>query len=66
MQGYLNNEEATKETLDEDGWLKTGDIGYYDEDYYFYVIDRTKELIKVKGNQVNYHARFLDVGNYNL
>lgn len=54
MQGYLNNEEATKDTLDENGWLKTGDIGYYDADYYFYIVDRTKELIKVKGNQVNY------------
>lgn len=55
MQGYLDNEEATKETIDENGWLKTGDVAYYDEDYYFYIVDRTKELIKVKGNQVNYY-----------
>lgn len=53
MEGYLNNEKATAETLDEDGWLHTGDVAYYDEDKYFYIVDRTKELIKVKGNQVS-------------
>lgn len=53
MDGYLNNEKATAETLDEDGWLHTGDVAYYDEDKYFYIVDRTKELIKVKGNQVS-------------
>nr|CAD7610456.1 unnamed protein product [Timema genevievae] len=51
MLGYLNNEEATRQTLDKDGWLYTGDVGYYDEEGYFYIVDRTKELIKVKGNQ---------------
>lgn len=51
MKGYLNNETATREMM-EDGWLKTGDIAYYDHDNYFYVTDRLKELIKVKGFQV--------------
>ncbi|XP_072931337.1 probable 4-coumarate--CoA ligase 1 [Epargyreus clarus] len=53
MKGYWNNEKATKETVDSEGWLHTGDVAYYDEDYYFYIVDRTKELIKVKGNQVS-------------
>lgn len=51
MKGYLNNEAATKDIMD-DGWLKTGDIAYYDEDLDFFVTDRLKELIKVKGFQV--------------
>lgn len=53
MEGYLNNEKATAETVDEEGWLHTGDVAYYDEDHYFYIVDRCKELIKVKGNQVS-------------
>ncbi|GBP48714.1 Probable 4-coumarate--CoA ligase 1 [Eumeta japonica] len=53
MKGYWNNEAATRETLDANGWLHTGDVAYYDEDHYFYIVDRTKELIKVKGNQVS-------------
>lgn len=52
MKGYLNNEQATREILLDNGWLKTGDIAYYDEDYDFFITDRLKELIKVKGFQV--------------
>ncbi|KAK2582203.1 hypothetical protein KPH14_004556 [Odynerus spinipes] len=52
MKGYYNNPDATREILDDDGWLKTGDIAYFDEDLDFYITDRLKELIKVKGFQV--------------
>lgn len=57
MEGYLNNEKATAETVDEEGWLHTGDVAYYDEDHYFYIVDRCKELIKVKGNQVSEYQK---------
>jgi len=52
MKGYLGNPEATAATLDADGWLSTGDVVTIDEDGYLFVVDRVKELIKVKGFQV--------------
>ncbi|KAF5455684.1 hypothetical protein F2P56_025234 [Juglans regia] len=52
MTGYFNNAEATASTLDSEGWLKTGDICYIDDDGFIFVVDRLKELIKYKGYQV--------------
>jgi len=52
MKGYLNNEEATRHTVDSDGWLHSGDIAVVDSDGFFQIVDRLKELIKYKGFQV--------------
>jgi acyl-CoA synthetase (AMP-forming)/AMP-acid ligase II len=52
MKGYWNKPDATRETLTPDGWLKTGDVAYVDGDNHFFIVDRKKELIKVKGLQV--------------
>jgi len=52
MLGYLDDHDKTAECLSHSGWLRTGDIAHYDEHGYFYITDRIKELIKVRGFQV--------------
>ena len=52
MKGYWNNQKATDEMIDADGWLRTGDVAYYDDGGNFFIVDRLKDLIKVKGFQV--------------
>ncbi|KAL3627161.1 TFIIH complex kinase subunit ccl1 [Castilleja foliolosa] len=52
MIGYYNDPEATKKTIDNDGWLHTGDIGFVDDDDELFIVDRLKELIKYKGFHV--------------
>ena len=70
FDGYFENDEATNKVLSSDGWLKTGDIGYFDKQGYFYFIDRDVNLIKVKGENVssvevetyiNSHEKVLEV-----
>ena len=52
MKGYLGRPEETADCLDGEGWYHTGDVGYVDADGFFFIVDRTKELIKYKGLQV--------------
>ena len=52
MKGYLNDPDATAVTVTADGWLRTGDIGVIDAEGRLTIVDRLKELIKVKGFQV--------------
>lgn len=50
MKGYIGKD--LKDELDDEGFLKSGDVCYYDEDGYLYVVDRLKEIVKYKGFQV--------------
>ncbi len=54
MLGYLNQEELTKNTIDSDGWLHTGDVAYLDEDGYLFIKSRIKDIFKTStGEYVN-------------
>ena len=52
MRGYLGRLAETRAMMDGEGWLRSGDIGHVDDDGYFFIVDRVKELIKYKGLQV--------------
>lgn len=74
MLGYIGDESATKAMIDDDGWLHTGDVGYYDNDLQFFIVDRIKELIKWRGFQVppagklnyNFHATIMAPSSLSL
>ncbi|EFN83246.1 Luciferin 4-monooxygenase [Harpegnathos saltator] len=53
MTGYYRNPEATKSTIDKEGWLHSGDLCYIDENGEVFVVDRLKELIKYRGYQIS-------------
>jgi len=53
LSGYLNNQDASDQMIDHSGWLHTGDIGYYDDDEHFFIVDILKNVIKFKGHQVS-------------
>lgn len=52
MKGYLNNEQATRDAINADGFFHTGDVGHVDERGNWFIVDRVKELIKYKGYQI--------------
>jgi long-chain acyl-CoA synthetase len=61
MHGYLNRPEATAEAI-RDGWLHTGDVGYMDEDGYFFIVDRSKDMI-IRGGE-NIYPREIEEAIY--
>ena len=51
MMGYFENEEATKDVLDKDGWFKTGDLAYIDDEGYIFIKGRKKSVIVLKNGK---------------
>lgn len=53
MLEYFNNPEATKDTFSTDGWLKTGDQGYQDDNGWFFFVDRKSNMVKRAGENIS-------------
>uniref|UniRef100_A0A8D7ZYL0 Luciferin 4-monooxygenase n=1 Tax=Culex pipiens TaxID=7175 RepID=A0A8D7ZYL0_CULPI len=51
--GYYNNPEANAESIDEEGWLRTGDIAYFDDEGYLFLVDRKKDMLKYRNYQIS-------------
>lgn len=75
MLGYYKNREATSEIRDAGGWQHTGDVGYQDNDGYFYIVDRKKDMIVSGGfnifsaeveNAINAHPAVRDCAVYGI
>jgi len=60
-RGYLNNPKATAEVLTPDGWLKSVDIGYFDQDLNLFIVERIKEMMKTKYGRTIYPSEIEDV-----
>lgn len=52
MKGYIGQSESTADVITKDGWFKTGDVGYYNTEGSYFVVDRIKDIIKYKGYQI--------------
>lgn len=53
FQGYYNNPQSSREAVDDEGFIKTGDLGYVDENGFLYITDRKKDIFKYKGHHIN-------------
>ena len=60
MQGYYKKPDETAKTIDRDGWLHTGDLGYLDDDGFLYLVDRQKDMI-IRGGENIYSTEVEDV-----
>lgn len=63
MKGYHKNEQATRETIDNDGWLHTGDVAYYDTEGYYYIVDH---ILSIHSTCPPFAHTFAELVNLNV